>query len=312
MDFLGLRTLTVIGDTVKMINKNYGIDFDIDAIPLDDPKTCRLLTEGDTAGVFQMESSGITNLVKELAPKHFEDMIPLVALYRPGPLGSGMVDDFIKGSHGQKKVTYLHPKLEPILKDTYGVILYQEQVMQIASALGGFSLGQADLLRRAMGKKKESILVAQRANFLEGTRKNNISDEIANKIFDLMVYFAGYGFNKSHSAAYAYVAWQTAYLKAHYRAEFMAATMTSMINDSSKISYYVARMPPPRRQGLIAGRQRQCLYVFRSGRGHPLRPVRRQERWRQCHRCHRESPGRGRSFFVSRRFLQPRRLPLSQ
>ena len=151
-----------------------------------------------------------------------------------------MVDDFIKGSHGQKKVTYLHPKLEPILKDTYGVILYQEQVMQIASALGGFSLGQADLLRRAMGKKKESILVAQRANFLEGTRKNNISDDIANKIFDLMVYFAGYGFNKSHSAAYAYVAWQTAYLKAHYRAEFMAATMTSMINDSSKISYYVA------------------------------------------------------------------------
>lgn len=240
MDFLGLRTLTVIGDTVKMINKNYGIDFDIDAIPLDDPKTCKLLTEGDTAGVFQMESSGITNLVKELAPKHFEDMIPLVALYRPGPLGSGMVDDFIKGSHGQKKVTYLHPKLEPILKDTYGVILYQEQVMQIASALGGFSLGQADLLRRAMGKKKESILVAQRANFLEGTRKNNISDDIANKIFDLMVYFAGYGFNKSHSAAYAYVAWQTAYLKAHYRAEFMAATMTSMINDSSKISYYVA------------------------------------------------------------------------
>ena len=240
MDFLGLRTLTVIGDTVKMINKNYGIDFDIDAIPLDDPKTCKLLTEGDTAGVFQMESSGITNLVKELAPKHFEDMIPLVALYRPGPLGSGMVDDFIKGSHGQKKVTYLHPKLEPILKDTYGVILYQEQVMQIASVLGGFSLGQADLLRRAMGKKKESILVAQRANFLEGTRKNNISDEIANKIFDLMVYFAGYGFNKSHSAAYAYVAWQTAYLKAHYRAEFMAATMTSMINDSSKISYYVA------------------------------------------------------------------------
>ena len=240
MDFLGLRTLTVIGDAVKMIKKDHGIDLDINAIPLDDPETCRLLTEGDTAGVFQMESSGITNLVKELAPKHFEDMIPLVALYRPGPLGSGMVDDFIKGSHGEKKVTYLHPLLEPILKDTYGVILYQEQVMQIASVMGGFSLGQADLLRRAMGKKKESILVAQRANFLEGTRKNAIPDDIANKVFDLMVYFAGYGFNKSHSAAYAYVAWQTAYLKAHYRPEFMAATMTSMINDVSKISYYVA------------------------------------------------------------------------
>lgn len=240
MDFLGLRTLTVIGDTVKLIEKDHGIHLDINHIPLDDPDTCRLLTEGDTAGVFQMESEGITNLVKELAPKHFEDMIPLVALYRPGPLGSGMVDDFIKGSHGEKKVTYLHPLLEPILKDTYGVILYQEQVMQIASVMGGFSLGQADLLRRAMGKKKESILKAQRANFLAGTKKNNIPDDIANKVFDLMVYFAGYGFNKSHSAAYAFVAWQTAYLKAHYRPELMAATMTSMLNDISKVSYYIS------------------------------------------------------------------------
>lgn len=240
MDFLGLRTLTVIGDAVKMINRNYGIDLDIEAVPLDDEATCKLLTDGDTAGIFQMESTGITNLVKELAPKHFEDMIPLVALYRPGPLGSGMVEDFIKGSHGEKEVTYLHPLLEPILKDTYGVILYQEQVMQIASAMGGFSLGEADLLRRAMGKKKESVLLAQRAHFLEGTRKKGIDDEIAEKVFDLMVYFAGYGFNKSHSAAYAYVAWQTAYLKAHYCAEFMAATMTSMMNDVSKISYYAA------------------------------------------------------------------------
>jgi DNA polymerase-3 subunit alpha len=240
MDFLGLRTLTVIGDAIKLIQKNHGVELDINAIPLDDPATCNILTEGDTAGIFQMESSGITNLVKELAPKHFEDMIPLVALYRPGPLGSGMVADFIKGSHGEKKVTYLHPLLEPILKDTYGVILYQEQVMQIASVMGGFTLGQADLLRRAMGKKKESILKAQRANFLAGTQKNNISDDIANKVFDLMIYFAGYGFNKSHSAAYAYIAWQTAYLKAHYRPEFMAATMTSMMSDMTKISYYVA------------------------------------------------------------------------
>lgn len=240
MDFLGLRTLTVIGDAIALIRENRGIEIDIDHIPLDDAETCQLLTEGDTAGVFQMESSGITNLVKELAPHHFEDLIPLVALYRPGPLGSGMVDDFIKGSHGEKKITYLHPLLEPILKDTYGVILYQEQVMQIASAMGGFTLGQADLLRRAMGKKKESVLLAQRENFLTGTKKNHIDDEIANKVFDLMVYFAGYGFNKSHSAAYAYVAYQTAYLKAHFRPEFMAATMTSMINDMSKISYYVS------------------------------------------------------------------------
>lgn len=239
MDFLGLRTLTVIGDTIKLIKASHGMDIDIEKIPLDDAETCRLLTEGDTAGVFQMESEGITNLVKELAPTNFTDMIPLIALYRPGPLGSGMVEDFIKRSHGETKATYLHPLLEPILKDTYGVILYQEQVMQIASAMGGFSLGQADLLRRAMGKKKESILVAQRENFLAGTRKNHISDDIANKVFDLMVYFAGYGFNKSHSAAYAFIVWQTAYLKAHYRAEFMAATMTSVINDVSKISYYM-------------------------------------------------------------------------
>ncbi len=239
MDFLGLRTLTVIGDTIKLIRQNRGVDLDIDAIPLDDQPTCQILTDGDTAGVFQMESSGITNLVKELRPTHFEDLIPLVALYRPGPLGSGMVDDFIKGSHGEKEITYLHPLLEPILKDTYGVILYQEQVMQIASVMGGFSLGQADLLRRAMGKKKEKVLKEQRDTFLAGTRNNNIDDTIANKVFDLMVYFAGYGFNKSHSAAYAYVAYQTAYLKAHYRPEFMAATMTSMINDMGKISYYV-------------------------------------------------------------------------
>ena len=240
MDFLGLRTLTVIGDAIKLIKQNRGIDIDVNHIPLDDLETCRLLTEGDTAGVFQMESSGITNLVKELRPRHFEDMIPLVALYRPGPLGSGMVDDFIRASHGERQITYLHPLLEPILKDTYGVILYQEQVMQIASVMGGFTLGQADLLRRAMGKKKESVLKAQRENFLSGTRQNNISDDIANQVFDLMVYFAGYGFNKSHSAAYAYVAWQTAYLKAHFRPEFMAATMTSMINDMNKISYYVS------------------------------------------------------------------------
>lgn len=239
MDFLGLRTLTVIGDAVKLIKSCRGIDIDVSAVPLDDEATCRLLTEGDTAGVFQMESSGITALVKELAPRHFEDMIPLVALYRPGPLGSGMVEDFIKGSHGEKEITYLHPLLEPILKDTYGVILYQEQVMQIASVMGGFSLGQADLLRRAMGKKKESVLKAQREDFLAGTRKNGIADDIANKVFDLMVYFAGYGFNKSHSAAYAFIAWQTAYLKAHYRPEFMAATMTSFISDIRKISYYI-------------------------------------------------------------------------
>lgn len=239
MDFLGLRTLTVINDALKLIKKNRGIDLDINRIPLDDTASCELLTKGDTAGVFQLESEGITKLVMDLRPEHFEDLIPLVALYRPGPLGSGMVDDFIKSRHGQREVTYLHPILEPILKDTFGVILYQEQVMQIASAMGGFSLGQADLLRRAMGKKKESVLKAQRESFVEGTRKNNISDAIANEVFDLLVYFAGYGFNKSHSAAYAYIAYQTAYLKAHFFPEFMAATMTSFMANMDKLTYYI-------------------------------------------------------------------------
>lgn len=239
MDFLGLRTLTVMGDALKLIRANRGIDLDLDAIPLDDKDACDILTKGDTSGVFQLESDGITKLVMDLKPEHFEDLIPLVALYRPGPLGSGMVEDFIDRRHGKKKVTYLHPILEPILKDTFGVILYQEQVMQIASAMGGFSLGQADLMRRAMGKKKESVLKAQRESFVAGAIGNGISENIANEVFDLLVYFAGYGFNKSHSAAYAYIAYQTAYLKAHYFPEFMAATMTSFMQNMDKLTYYI-------------------------------------------------------------------------
>lgn len=239
MDFLGLRTLTVMDNALKLIKENRNEDIDLEKIPLDDAAAAQMLANGDTAGVFQLESAGITQLVKDLRPTHFEDLIPLVALYRPGPLGSGMVEDFIKRRHGETEVTYLHPLLEPILKDTFGVILYQEQVMQIASVMGGFSLGQADLLRRAMGKKKESVLVAQRNSFLDGTRKNNISDAIANEVFDLLVYFAGYGFNKSHSAAYAYIAYQTAYLKAHYFPEFMAATMSSFMTNIDKLTYYI-------------------------------------------------------------------------
>lgn len=239
MDFLGLRTLTVMGDALKLIKANRGIDLDLDAIPLDDKAACDILTKGDTSGVFQLESDGITKLVMDLKPEHFEDLIPLVALYRPGPLGSGMVEDFIDRRHGKKEVTYLHPILEPILKDTFGVILYQEQVMQIASVMGGFSLGQADLMRRAMGKKKESVLKAQRESFVAGAIGNGISENIANEVFDLLVYFAGYGFNKSHSAAYAYIAYQTAYLKAHYFPEFMAATMTSFMQNMDKLTYYI-------------------------------------------------------------------------
>jgi len=196
-----------------------------------------MTAHGETAGVFQMESSGMTNLVKELKPEHFNDLIPLVALYRPGPLGSGMVADFIAGRHGKKEIQYLHPILESVLKDTFGVILYQEQVMQIASLMGGFTLGQADLLRRAMGKKKHDVLVAQQDAFLQGAAAQNIDRKIAQEIFDLMIHFGDYGFNKSHSAAYALVAYQTAWLKAHYRPEFMAALLTSVMGVNDKIGF---------------------------------------------------------------------------
>jgi len=239
MDLLGLRTLTVVGDALALIRQNRGIDIDIDAIPLADAKTCAMLAAGETAGVFQMESAGMTNLVKELKPEKFEDLIPLVALYRPGPLGSGMVADFINGRHGRKKVAYLHPLLEPILKDTFGVILYQEQVMQIASALAGFTLGQADLLRRAMGKKKPEVIAAQRETFMQGAAARGIDARLAEEVFNLIAHFADYGFNKSHSAAYALVAYQTAYLKANYPQEFMAALLTSVMGTNEKVGFYI-------------------------------------------------------------------------
>ncbi|MBO8128446.1 MAG: DNA polymerase III subunit alpha [Peptococcaceae bacterium] len=239
MDLLGLRTLTVIGDAVEMIRKQKGISVDIDNIPLDDPNTYNLLCLGETAGVFQLESSGMRNILRELKPEVFEDLIALVALYRPGPLGSGMVEDFIKRKHGQTKVAYLHPKLEPILNSTYGVILYQEQVMRIASDLAGFSLGEADLLRRAMGKKKPEIIAGLRSQFIEGAKNNGVDAGIAGQIFDLMAYFAGYGFNKSHSAAYALIAYQTAYLKANYPHEYMAALLTSVKDNTDKVNMYV-------------------------------------------------------------------------
>ncbi|MEM5794798.1 MAG: DNA polymerase III subunit alpha, partial [Bacillota bacterium] len=239
MDLLGLRTLTVIGDTLDNIKHNRGREIELEKIPLDDPQTAALLSSGETAGVFQLESAGMTNLIKELKPERFEDLIPLVALYRPGPLGSGMVDDFIQGRHGKKKVHYMHPLLEPVLKDTFGVILYQEQVMQIASIMAGFSLGQADLLRRAMGKKKPEVLAAQRENFLAGAVERGIERALAGELFDLMAHFADYGFNKSHSAAYAVVAYQTAYLKANYPQEYMAALLTSVMATNEKIAYYI-------------------------------------------------------------------------
>lgn len=241
MDFLGLRTLTVIGDCIEFIKQTTGEVVDIDNIPLEDEATCEMLRRGDTTCVFQLESAGITKLVVDLAPTSFEDLIPLVALYRPGPLGTGMAEDFIAGRHGQRTAQVLHPLMEPILEDTYGVILYQEQVMQITSALAGFTLGQADIMRRAMGKKKASVLESMRQDFVEGAkREHNIPEQLSQQIFSLLQHFAGYGFNKSHSVAYALVAYQTAYLKAHWRPQFMAAFLNSVISDSDKLSWYIS------------------------------------------------------------------------
>ena len=241
MDFLGLRTLTVIGDCIQFIKETTGETVDIDNIPLHDKETCEMLCRGETACVFQLESAGITKLVMDLAPESFEDLIPLVALYRPGPLGTGMAEDFIAGRHGQRTAEVLHPLMEPILEDTYGVILYQEQVMQITSALAGFTLGQADILRRAMGKKKAKELDSMRASFIEGAKRlHDIPEELSDRIFSLLQHFAGYGFNKSHSVAYALVAYETAYLKAHWRAQYYAAFLNSVIGDSDKLSWYIS------------------------------------------------------------------------
>ena len=241
MDFLGLRTLTVIGDCIQFIKETTGETVDIDNIPLHDKETCEMLCRGETACVFQLESAGITKLVMDLAPESFEDLIPLVALYRPGPLGTGMAEDFIAGRHGQRTAEVLHSLMEPILEDTYGVILYQEQVMQITSALAGFTLGQADILRRAMGKKKAKELDSMRASFIEGAKRlHDIPEELSDRIFSLLQHFAGYGFNKSHSVAYALVAYETAYLKAHWRAEYYAAFLNSVIGDGDKLSWYIS------------------------------------------------------------------------
>jgi DNA polymerase-3 subunit alpha len=232
MDFLGLRTLTVIDKTVKMLRQK-GIEIDIDNLPLDDPQTYELFGNGETIGLFQFESAGMREYLKKLKPQCLDDLIAMNALYRPGPME--MIDDFIARKHGVRKIEYLHPALAPILRETYGIIVYQEQVMRIASELAGFTLGGADLLRRAMGKKIAELMAEQRKKFVAGAKQRGIAENIANQIFDLMDKFAGYGFNKSHAAGYSLVAFQTGYLKAHYPAEFMAATLTSEMTSTSRI-----------------------------------------------------------------------------
>ena len=239
-DFLGLRTLTIIQWAIDMIKEGKNVEVDISAIPLEDPKSFRTLQNAETTAVFQLESRGMKELIKRLKPDCFEDIIALVALFRPGPLQSGMVDNFIDRKHGREEISYpdaeyQHECLQEILEPTYGIILYQEQVMQIAQEMAGYSLGGADLLRRAMGKKKPEEMAKQRGTFAEGAKGNNIDPDLAMKIFDLVEKFAGYGFNKSHSAAYALVSYQTLWLKVHYPAEFMAAVMSADMDNTDKI-----------------------------------------------------------------------------
>ena len=239
MDFLGLKTLTLIDLTVKMIQQQHGVSIDIDMLPLDDPKTFALFCAGNTSGVFQFESNGLKEVLRKLQPDKFEDIIALNALYRPGPLGSGMVDDYIERRHGRQKVTYLLPELSEILEETYGVIVYQEQVMKIASAIAGYSLGEADILRRAMGKKKADVMAEQKQIFTDKAVARSVNGKKAGELFDLMAYFAGYGFNKSHAGAYSLVTYQTAYLKANYPAEFMAVLITLESTNAEKMAFYL-------------------------------------------------------------------------
>jgi len=247
-DFLGLRTLTIIDWAVRMINATAVSEpIDITRIPLDDAKVYEMLERGETTAVFQLESRGMKDLIKRLRPSNFEDIIALVALFRPGPLGSGMVDDFIDRKHGRKSTSYPHADLEPVLKNTYGVILYQEQVMQIAQVLATYTLGGADMLRRAMGKKKPEEMQKQRVIFQQGAAENHIDADTASTIFDLMEKFADYGFNKSHSAAYALVSYQTAWLKCYFPAHFMAAVLSADMQNTDKIVILVEEC---RRMGL--------------------------------------------------------------
>ena len=239
MDFLGLTTLTVLHDAVRMVQQHRAIRIDLDSLPLDDQATYKRFSRGDTTAIFQFESHGMRDILRRYQPTRIEDLTALNAPYRPGPIHGGMIDDFINRKHGKTKVNYELPQLKDILEETYGVILYQEQVMQIANCLASFSLGEADILRRAMGKKKKEEMAAQRAKFLAGCEKNKIPEKKAIRIFDLMEEFAGYGFNKSHSCAYALLAYQTAYLKTHYPVEFMAALLTSETGNTDKVVKYI-------------------------------------------------------------------------
>jgi DNA polymerase-3 subunit alpha len=263
MDLLGLKTLTVIDNTIKTVKQHSATSrqLNVDSFQRNDPKTFDLISNGDTLGIFQLESSGMRDILKKYEPRTMEDLIAVLSLYRPGPLKGLNVTEFIERKHGRKSIQYDHKVLEPILKDTYGVILYQEQVIEIASTVAGYSLGQADILRRAMGKKEPVVMEEERKNFVDGAAKNGFSESTANRLFDQMVPFAGYGFNKSHSAGYAMISYQTAYLKTHYPLEFMAASLTSEMDSSDRISLLLGEC---RRIGITTSKPdvNECDYIF--------------------------------------------------
>jgi DNA polymerase-3 subunit alpha len=251
MDFLGLRTLTVIDDTLQILEQE-GLDLDLDGVPLDDPETYRLFCEGRTSGIFQFESSGMRDLLRRGQPSQFADLAAFNALYRPGALSVGMVEEYIKRKRGQKKVRYILPETQPLLEETYGIIAYQEQVMQIAVEVAGFTLGEADILRKAMGKKKPEVMAEQKQKFIDGASRRGVEAKRARELWEYIEPFAGYGFNKSHSVAYAMLAYKTAYLKAHHPVAFMSAMLTSEMSSKDNVAKYfqecrgmgIAVLPP--------------------------------------------------------------------
>src|SRR5262249_49362777 len=250
MDFLGLRTLTLLDNAVKLIQRTRGEKIDLYKLPLDDRATYELLQHGDAKGVFQLESDGIRELLKRMKPDNIRDIIAIMALYRPGPLGGGMVDAYVNRKHGREKPTYPHPVMEEILAETHGVMVYQEQIMRILNRLGGIELSSAYACIKAISKKKQEIIDERRAEFIKGARDRGLAKEIAEEIFGLIVYFGGYGFNASHSAAYAQIGYQTAYLKAHYTPEFMAALLSSEIEDGNKRDIMVDHIGDARHLGV--------------------------------------------------------------
>src|SRR5262249_8370076 len=250
MDFLGLRTLTLLTHAAGLIKKTRNETIDLYKLPLDDPETYALLQRGDAKGVFQLESDGIRELLKRMKPDNIRDLIATNALYRPGPLGGGMVDSYINRKHGREKPAYPHPVMEEILGETFGVMCYQEQIMRILNRLGGIELSSAYACIKAIRKKKQEIIDKRRADFLTGCAATGVGEETAREIFDLITFFGGYGFNKSHSAAYAQIGFQTAYLKAHYTAEFMAALLSSEIEDGHKREIMVEPIEDGRRLGV--------------------------------------------------------------